>query len=115
VLSWDCSSTIIEAVKADCCSTQTAITFFYFDFSNPEKQCYDIFICSLIVQLSPQSNDTSKTLEKLYQHCGQGIQPPSTDQLEKALEKIITVFQNVYILLDTLDECSEREQFWSGS
>src|SRR5436190_18462386 len=104
------SSTIIEAVKTHCHSAEIANAFFYFDFADVEKQRCDPLIRSLIAQISKQSDDTSKYLEDLYRDCGEGTRSTSTDQLEKTLEKIIIIFQKVYILLDALDECSEREQ-----
>ena len=49
-------------------------------------------------------------MEDLYFHCGKGYQQPSLDDLHGVLEIILGGFTSVYIILDALDECSERDK-----
>ena len=49
-----------------------------------------------------------KVLANLYSHCGNGYQQPSLDDLHDALQMILGGFNSAYIILDALDECSER-------
>ena len=46
----------------------------------------------------------------LYSHCGNGYQQPSLDDLHNVLEKILGGFNSAYLILDALDECSERDK-----
>ena len=46
----------------------------------------------------------------LYSHCGNGYQQPSLDDLQNILQKILGGFNSAYIILDALDECSERDK-----
>ena len=46
----------------------------------------------------------------LYSHCGNGHQQPSLDDLHIVLQQILGGFNSSYIILDALDECSEREK-----
>jgi len=46
----------------------------------------------------------------LYFHCGRGYQQPSLDDLHNVLQGILGGFNSAYIILDALDECSEREK-----
>ena len=49
-------------------------------------------------------------LVDLYSHCGNGYQQPSLDDLHNVLQKILGGFNSAYIILDALDECSERHK-----
>jgi hypothetical protein len=46
----------------------------------------------------------------LYSHCGKGYQQPSLDDLHNVLQMILGGFNSAYIILDALDECSERDK-----
>ena len=46
----------------------------------------------------------------LYFHCGKGYQQPSLDDLHNVLQKILDGFNSAYIILDAVDECSERDK-----
>jgi hypothetical protein len=48
-------------------------------------------------------------LSRLYESCGSGGWQPSISSLHTTLQLILNEFQNVYIILDSLDECKERE------
>jgi len=49
-------------------------------------------------------------LVDLYFHCGKGYQQPSLDDLHNILQIILGGFDSPYIILDALDECSERDK-----
>ena len=51
-----------------------------------------------------------KVLENLYVHCGNGHQEPALDDLQNTLERILGGFSSTFIILDALDECTEREK-----
>ncbi|KAI9881492.1 MAG: hypothetical protein M1830_000055 [Pleopsidium flavum] len=105
------SSTIIEDLVAyTSAATGIGLAYFYFDFSDVERQSVRSLISSLISQLSGQSPVLPNCVEALYdkyEDCGQ--QPRERD-LKAALEVLIESFPHVYLVLDALDECSEREE-----
>ena len=45
----------------------------------------------------------------LYTCCGE-VQQPSDEQLQNALRDILDKFCQVYIMIDALDECTDREK-----
>lgn len=93
-----------------CQSDQTlVICFFYFDFNDIEKQRHENLLRSLITQLSKQSINTPEALSKLYSRCEDGQQQPTIDALILAFQQMIKEFGQVFIILDALDECTERE------
>ena len=58
-----------------------------------------------------------EVLVNLYTRCGNGYQMPSTGSLQDTLQKILDGFSSVFIVLDALDECTEREKVlnWAES
>ena len=57
------------------------------------------------MQLTVQCSSIPDVLVKL---CGEGHQQPSVRSLMDVLLQILDGFQQVYIIIDSLDECSER-------
>ena len=49
-------------------------------------------------------------LADLHSLCGRGYQQPSLDDLHNVLQMILGGFNCAYIILDALDECSERDK-----
>ena len=54
-----------------------------------------------------------KVLVDLYAHCGSGHQEPTLGDLQKTLQKLLDGFSSTFIILDALDECTEREKLLS--
>jgi hypothetical protein len=106
----DCirSSTVIEEVKSQYKATPTVlITYFYFDFNNPEKQTLDNLTCSLIDQLAWQTPEALACLQSLYSRCRFGKQQPQ-DTFELTLRQMLDGVEETFIVIDALDECKER-------
>lgn len=106
------ASAIIDDVTTYCGSNlQTAMAFFYFDFNDPEKQKCESMIRSLIIQLcSTQNGASPQVLMSLYVSNAQGKTQPTFKSLLRLLCEVIGQFQKVFIVLDALDECREREK-----
>lgn len=87
----------------------TAMLYFYFDFNDTAKQSYEKMIRSLIVQLSSRSPSTPSELKNLYSHCLNGEEQPAFQSLMGTLHDMMKYFAKLYIVLDALDECLDRE------
>jgi len=108
------SSTIIQDVIDHCQSNPLfATAYFYFDFHDSAKQRHENLVRSLIEQFSNQSASTPDALENLYSRHQNGSRQPSADSLMSTLQDILQGFQQAYIVLDALDECSERDDLLS--
>ena len=106
-----CSSTIIHNVMLYCQPDPTlAVGFFYFDFNDSKKTEPENLIKSLIIQLSLQSRTSPTYLDTLYQNCNDGQQRPSSDSLMLTFREMVGDFREVFIIVDALDECEEREK-----
>ena len=86
------------------------IVYYYFDFSDTLKQSSDSLIRSLITQLSSQSTICPEALKSIYSQNLNGQRQPTTEDLVVGLKHIVGSFQHVYVIIDALDECRDREQ-----
>ena len=88
------------------------IGYFFFDGrdSQSELQLHNKLIRTLISQLSDRRHGgitEDSELANLYNRCGE-FQQPSDEQLQNVLRDILDKFSHAYIMIDALDECTER-------
>ena len=88
----------------------SVVAYFFFDFNDEQKRDPEMMVRSLLCQLSQQSENIPASLDDLYTSCGSGKQQPSADALRRALQLTIEELPQVYIVLDALDECSQRAE-----
>ena len=103
------SSSIIEHIANLCYGDEkNAYAYFFFDGQDSQKdlQLHDKLVRSLIMQFSLQcGGGIPATLVDLY---GYGQEQPSTSALQDTLQHILNGFHSAYIIIDSLDECTER-------
>jgi ankyrin repeat domain-containing protein 50 len=89
----------------------SAYAYFFFDGKDGQKESQTVgsLIRSLIRQFSATYGGVPTVLTKLYHSCHDGGSEPSAESLQAALLLILEAFDDVYILLDALDECTERK------
>ena len=85
-----------------------AVGYFYFDFNDIEKQSSRKAVRSLTFQLALQVDGLS-TLEQLHTKCERGARQPAKDVIESLLRDTTARAEHAYIVLDAIDECSDRE------
>ncbi|KAI0100295.1 ankyrin repeat-containing domain protein [Nemania sp. FL0031] len=99
------SSSVVEYLqeqhRADPGST---FAYFFFSFSDQEKQKVTTMLESLVKQLYASRPDTPKAVEDLGQYKTKGMRP-DTKALENALMATARGFSSVSIVIDALDEC----------
>ncbi|KAF2161722.1 hypothetical protein M409DRAFT_69535 [Zasmidium cellare ATCC 36951] len=99
------SSTAIEDIKMQCNSSSNAVqAFFYFSFSDSEKQSYGSLLRSLLMQLGTKQPALS-TLYEAYTKCRQIL--PGDEELEALLLSCSALHNEIFVHLDALDECPE--------
>ncbi|KAF7363214.1 HET-domain-containing protein [Mycena venus] len=101
------SSTIIATLRA----RAEPLAYFYFDTNNSEQRTVTQLLRSLVWQISAQGPSPDTILDKLWR-CSYGQDlPTDTVLISDALIPILKEFtEPVYIVLDALDECSERDR-----
>lgn len=86
---------------------RVGIAFFYFKFDDESKQDVSAMLRALILQLSSQTEGI-RALERLYG--SYRTTTPPTYALMECLGQIIQELQDVYIILDALDECPRNQR-----
>jgi hypothetical protein len=105
------TSTAVEsAIRYSESNAGMAVAYFYFDFTDKEKQLPDKMIRSILKQLSVQCPVTPYALSKLFSSCEDADRQPSMNELLEALRHVMRNFCDIYLILDALDECGEREE-----
>ena len=88
------------------------IAYFFFDGRDSQKelQLHNNLIRTLISQLSDaRHGGITENLADLYRSCGE-VQQPSDEELQNVLRDILDRFSQAYIVIDALDECTDREK-----
>ena len=109
--NYDClpSASIIDRLPQP--SQSLGIAYFFFDGRDgqTELQLHHKFIRSLISQLSDtRHGGIPVKLKKLYEKCGD--QQPLDIQLQDTLRHILEGLSDAYIVIDALDECTDRQK-----
>jgi hypothetical protein len=124
LLTRDFSSSIIEQLLIDTgAANQAVIVHFYFTFNDPTKQKCEGVLRSLVFQLSNSHPGTAEVLSNLHKDCDNGKRQPTFSELTGLLKGTLECLPPTYIILDALDECTDREcllpllkdlRTWSG-
>jgi hypothetical protein len=105
------SSIIIEHLLQHCRDDATIVTaYFYFDFNDTQKQDPELMLRSLLRQLLQRLFTAPKGVDALFSSCGNGQRQPSLHALLEVILQVMQQFTHVYIVLDALDECTQREE-----
>jgi hypothetical protein len=103
------SSTVLQDVHQHCQDDPgKVIAYFFFDFNDVKKQDPEMMVRSLLCQLSQQSIKISASLDALFSSCESGQRQPSIGALMDALQSMMRDLPQIYIVLDALDECTQR-------
>jgi hypothetical protein len=103
------SSTVIEHLLQHCHDDTRIVTaYFYFDFNDAQKQDTELMLCSLLCQLLRRVVVIPMGVDALYSSCENGQRKPSLHALLDVTRQVAQEFAHVYVVLDALDECSQR-------
>lgn len=87
------------------------VRYFSLDFNDIQKQSTRKTLRSLLSQLPLQCKNILQDLEKSYQNCGEGQQQPLETTIRSLFSEVLSRPGQKFIFLDTLDECTDREEF----
>ena len=103
------SSTIIHDLsKLEPGGSRNLCLYFYFDFQVGEKQTFENCLRSLLVQLISRVPKALVSLRQLFAAHDNGRSTPNRDSLLEAFRQAVVDVGVVYLVLDALDECSNR-------
>lgn len=101
-----CATAIQHTLHHKRSDPKMGIAFFFFTFADDNKQDASAMLRALIAQLAGQLGGAPTALTQLHKHYRNTT--PSDEDLLETLRQLITQFNNVYIILDAVDE-SPRE------
>jgi hypothetical protein len=105
------SSTIIEHLLQHCHDDTRMVTaYFCFDFNDIQKQDPELMLRSLLCQLLQRSVVIPKGVDALFSSCENGQRKPSLHALLDVTRQVTQEFAHVYVILDALDECTQRSE-----
>ncbi|RYN52528.1 hypothetical protein AA0117_g13366, partial [Alternaria alternata] len=105
------SSTIIEHLLQYCHdNTSMVMAYFYFDFNDTQKQDPELMLRSLLCQLLQSSVGIPKGVDALFSSCENGKRQPPLHMLLEVTRQAMQEFTQVYVILDALDECTQRSE-----
>lgn len=80
------------------------MTYWYFTFANTEKQNLRNCLCSIIADIFSNREDVPEAIELEYERANNGQQQPTMATLLDMFKELVLDFDNIYIILDGLDE-----------
>jgi hypothetical protein len=104
------SSTIIESTILHCDENEGCVmAYFYFSFTDSEKQKSSSMLSSLLAQLSSQVDITPNSLVSLHRTYERST--PPIDPLKSCIQTLMDElpFFNVYLIVDAIDEIPSPE------
>jgi hypothetical protein len=103
------SSTVIKHLLQHCHDDTRIVTaYFYFDFNDTQKQDPELMLRSLLCQFLQRSVVILKGVDALFLSCENGKRQPSLHALLEVTRQAMQEFTQVYVVLDALDECTQR-------
>jgi ankyrin repeat domain-containing protein 50 len=91
------------------------VLYYYFNFRQEETQTCENFLRSIMRQLVQFLPDVPPELDELYEDYNSGGHRPSVKDLTSCFIAIIKTLDEVHLLGDALDECSQWNLLWQFS
>jgi hypothetical protein len=101
-----CGKTILSAAIIQQLRNEKASStiYFYFDFSDPNKQHFEDMLRSLLLQLYHESPIARIIVNALFDSHSNGTQQLGTKQMEDTLKSVLERSESSTIIIDALDE-----------
>ncbi|KAH8123752.1 hypothetical protein LI328DRAFT_168337 [Trichoderma asperelloides] len=113
-----CGKTILSSTIFDHLSQvdECVVVTFFFDFTDTKKQKLGDMLRSLAFQLYGSHSGSRKDLDNLFASSDSAGRQPDTYTLSECIKSMMRESEKLIILLDALDECSERRELlqWMG-
>lgn len=110
------AGTIIEeALRMS--SEDVATIFFFCDYKNAQTQTPENVLSALASQLAIQKEEAYGHLDRYYRevHPSRALErSPDVSGLQRILKDMVKSFDHVYLIVDGLDECGDKEAFWKA-
>jgi hypothetical protein len=105
------TSSVINYLKHEFQSEEVGLAYFYCDYKDHMKQEPAVVLRTLLAQLSSQNIAVFQHVQTFFKdQYKENPSPPSLDLVRSNFEPFLrTSFRKVFIIIDALDECHDRE------
>jgi KaiC/GvpD/RAD55 family RecA-like ATPase len=113
VLSSTIISAIMDAVGSHKPQSDSRLAYFYFSFQDERKQTVTSMLGSILMHLANQGAGISPSVQALFNRHQRMSTRPGKEELVSTLLMVLEEAEHVYLVVDAMDECSERERLSS--
>ncbi|KAG9566852.1 Pfs, NACHT and ankyrin domain protein, partial [Aureobasidium melanogenum] len=103
------SSIIIEHLQKELPSSHTSLLYFFFDFTDKEKQSHENMVRSFVQQLYVQEETSRYLLEQVFERCAGRNEQPSLAFLENVFASMLKQAAHIRVVIDALDESCQQK------
>lgn len=109
------ASSTIQYLKHELQSDEVGLAYFYCDYKDPLKQEPSVVLRTLLSQLSNQNITVFQNVQNFFKeqykdNRAANATPPSLDLIRSNFSSLLeTSFHKVFIVIDAVDECHDRE------
>jgi hypothetical protein len=105
------SSIVIQHLQAKfALAANSIVVYYYFDFKTTSKQKVNSCLSSLLGQICNNLPRIPSSIERAYSRNTEGASHCTTDELKALLFEALAEFEQLYIVIDALDECSSPDR-----
>ncbi|KAF2267556.1 hypothetical protein CC78DRAFT_456743 [Lojkania enalia] len=105
------SASIIECIRTTL-STNEGLAYYYFDYKHRDQQSIRALFASLVASLILKYPKFYASVESKLNRARSAGRSPATGLLRNLLLDAIAHFETLYIVIDALDECEDREELF---
>ena len=103
-----CSMVVEDIQKRVKNDPNSALVYIYFNYQLKTEQTFEQLQLSILRQLAQSSPKIPEALISLYRK--QHMKKPSAEQVAQTIENIALTCEEVFLIIDALDECQEEKQ-----
>ena len=105
-------ASVVDHLKQNTQSSELGLAYFYCDYKDTRKQLPSAIISTILMQLAKLNNKVFNKLQVFFQEQQKDsrISSPEYDELRSNFSSFIAdTFQEVIIVVDAIDECTDRK------
>ncbi|KAM7216896.1 hypothetical protein V8F06_007765 [Rhypophila decipiens] len=103
-----CSSAIDRLQNSG--SSNQALIYHFFTVTHQRSRTSDTLVRTLVHQLAGHNDETRARARELYNQAGEDDEPADCDQLLSVFEDLSKLVTQVYVVIDSLDECVDQDE-----
>ena len=105
-----CRSLVVDHLNDSFATPKVGLAYFYFSYQNRDSLSAETVFRSLLRQLVVSCKELPKSVLELHQRTESKERPLQLEDLEQALSVACGYFDNIFVVIDALDECDSAQR-----